>query len=219
MSDAENGGNVGGGNAGGNRNNNSQQPNSQNAQTWYFYNPTMVNQGKLDFQKRWGRRKNEDNWRRSNRTVLATAESDEYDYAADDSISNANASAEAADSMADTAAADSIAEDPHTREFYLKQIPFTPEAKTACHDIIQDGLYNAGLIEKDKLEDFPLAAKTLKRLQREYPEFEKMADVYYQLFLLYSRWNKPAEADAYRALMAQQYPDDAMTQRAFRKGH
>lgn len=38
-----------------------------------------------------------------------------------------------------------------------------------------------------------------------------MADVYYQLFLLYSRWNKPAEADAYRALMAQQYPDDAMT--------
>ena len=56
-----------------------------------------------------------------------------------------------------------------------------------------------------------------------------MADVYYQLFLLYSRWNKPAEADAYRALMAQQYPDDAMTRlindpdfernRAFRKGH
>lgn len=205
---SENDGNVGGGNAGGNRNNNSQQPNSQNAQTWYFYNPTMVNQGKLDFQKRWGRRKNEDNWRRSNRTVLATAESDEYDYAADDSISNANASTEVADS---TAAADSIAEDPHTREFYLKQIPFTPEAKTACHDIIKDGLYNAGLIEKDKLEDFPLAAKTLKRLQREYPEFEKMADVYYQLFLLYSRWNKPAEADAYRALMAQHYPDDAMT--------
>ena len=205
-----NGGNAG--NAGGsnNRNNSPSQPNGQNNQMWYFYNPTVVNQGKQDFQKRWGRRKNEDNWRRSNRTVIASAESDEFDYAADDSIRNAETEA-GNDSTGNIAANDSIKDDPHTREFYLKQIPFTAEAKAACHETIQDGLYNAGIIEKDKLEDFPLAARTLTRLQRDYPQFEKMADVYYQLFLLYSRWNKPAEADAYRKLMVQQFPSDAMT--------
>ena len=33
--------------------------------TFYFYSPTTVSQGKQDFQKRWGNRPNEDNWRLS----------------------------------------------------------------------------------------------------------------------------------------------------------
>lgn len=78
--------------------NNRPQQGQQN-KSWYFYDPMTVNQGKLDFQKQWGRRKNEDNWRRSNRTVLADIADDTYDYAAEDSI------AAAADSAA-TAAAD-----------------------------------------------------------------------------------------------------------------
>jgi len=35
--------------------------------SWYFYNPQLVEQGKMDFQRKWGRRKLEDNWRRRNR--------------------------------------------------------------------------------------------------------------------------------------------------------
>ncbi len=176
---------------------------------WYFYNPLMVTQGKQDFRKIWGQRKNEDNWRRSNRSVLA-AESEEYDYAAEDSLANTDEATE--DSVAtSTEKTDSAANDPHERAYYLSQIPFSEEAKTACHEIIKDGLYNAAAIEKDKLEDFPLAAKTYNRLITDYPDFDKMEEVYYQLFLLYSRWGRPEEAERYKHLMATNYPESAIT--------
>ena len=194
------------------------RPATQNNQTnvggnqqWYFYNPMLVMQGKQTFKKQWGNRKLEDNWRRSNRTVVPTNTGEGIDYEAEDSIRLAE---ERADSiaLAEEARAtqpDSAQNDPHQREYYLKDIPFTEEAKAASDLIIMDGLYNAGLIEKDKLEDFPLASKTLTRLTDQYPTFEKMDDVYYQLFLLYSRWGKPSEAAAMKARLAELYPESA----------
>lgn len=172
---------------------------------WYFYNPMVVSQGKQAFQRQWGRRTLEDNWRRSNRTVLASLDDGGVDYEAEDSIRLAE---ERADSIAEAmeAVADSAQNDPHQREYYLKQIPFTPEAVAASNEIIKDGLYHAGLIEKDQLEDFPLAAATLERLVRDFPDFQPMDDVYYNLFLLYSRWNKPVEAAGWRARLADEYP-------------
>jgi hypothetical protein len=35
---------------------------------WYFYNQTALTFGRTEFHKRWGDRKLEDNWRRSNKT-------------------------------------------------------------------------------------------------------------------------------------------------------
>lgn len=179
---------------------------------WYFYNPMLVAQGKQDFRKTWGNRKNEDDWRRSNKTVLANLESDEIDYAAEDSLAALQDSLDALPSHSETAsAADSIANDPHNREYYLKQIPFSEEAKTESHRIIKDALYNAGLIEKDKLEDFPLAAKTLTRLCTDYPDCPEREDAIYQLFLLYSRWGNHEQAAHYKSLLARDYPNGAMT--------
>ena len=34
---------------------------------WYFYNPSFVTQGKSEFERKWGARKLEDNWRRQNK--------------------------------------------------------------------------------------------------------------------------------------------------------
>ena len=178
-------------------------------QTWYFYNPMLVMQGKQDFAKQWGNRKNEDNWRRANKTVVMMETAEGYDYEAEDSIRAMQDSIDAIAQEPDSALRPE--DDPHRREYYLKQIPFTPEAKEASNLIIMDGLYNAGIIEKDELEDFPLAAGTLGRIVRQYPTFDKLQDTYYQLFLLYSRWGKQAEANHYRNLMAQQFPDSSTT--------
>lgn len=206
----ENGGNMGG--AANNR-----QPSLSNQQqgdnkAWYFYNPTLVMQGKQDFQKQWGRRKNEDNWRRSNRSVLAVENFEGYDYEAEDSLAAAQAIADSiAAAESETEVSDSLVNDPHQREYYLQQIPFTPEAKASSDEIIMDGLYNAGIIEKDKLGDFPLAEKTLTRLYTQYPSFEKLCDVYYQLFLLYSRWQQPERANEFRQMMQAQFPESDTT--------
>lgn len=181
----------------------------QNAsQTWYFYNPMLVMQGKEDFRKRWGNRKNEDDWRRSNKTVLSYgAEEEEAELT--DSAQAAQDSIAALEEKADTVVAPE--NDPHKREYYLKQIPFTEEAKQASNLLIMDGLYNAGIIEKDELEDFPLAASTLGRIVKQYPTFDRLQDTYYQLFMLYSRWGRTTEAGRYRDLMAEQFPDSTTT--------
>lgn len=181
------------------------------AGTFYFYNPQLVQQGKERFRQQWGARKNEDNWRRTNRTVLAEPNNpDEDDAQPTDSALQAQAGA---DSISQ-ARADSLSQDennPLKRAYYLKQIPFTPEAKAASDDIIMNALHQAGVIEKDDLGDLPLAERTLTRLVHQYPQYQHTHDAYYQLFLLYLRWGKPAMADRYRNLMAQHYPQSDTT--------
>lgn len=201
-------------NNGANTSSTTSRPNiQQNNKAWYFYNPTVVMQGKQDFVSRWGKRKNEDNWRRSNRTVIAMDSGEGFDYEADDSLQAAQDSlAQVEDQREEGAEAnDSVANDPHQREYYLKDIPFTDEAREASDKVIMDALYNAGLIEKDELEDFPLAASTLERITKQYPTYEQLADVYYQLFLLYSRWGRTDRATLMRQYMAQHFADDERT--------
>ena len=176
--------------------------------SWYFYNQTAVTQGKQTFKRTWGNRKLEDHWRRSNRTVVEFTADDADDEAA--LADSASADALAADSVAEEKEL-TAAEDPHNRAYYMAQIPFTDEQKEAAHAIIQESLYEAALIEKDQLEDFPLAERTFTRLYSDYPKFEKMEEVYYQLFLLYSRWGQTARANEFRDLLATYYPESDIT--------
>ena len=189
---------------------------SQNAQgnkAWYFYNPMLVMQGKQQFAQIWGKRKNEDDWRRSNRTVVQMDDHEGFDYEADDSLQAVRDSLNAIADSTDVAAegTDSLQNDPHQREYYLKQIPFTEEARVASDAIITDGLYNAGVIEKDDLEDFALAANTLERVVTQYPKCDQLADAYYQLFLLYSRWGRKDKAEEMRNKMATYFAEDERT--------
>ena len=199
----------------GNRN---QRPNAnqqQNTQTkdgqWYFYNQMAVNQGKQAFQRQWGKRENTDNWQRVNVTVLgaATFDADEAELPADSLV--------AADSLnvdslaASKALTDSLAADPHHREFYLAQIPFTEEQLSESNAIIKEGLYQSGVIFKDKLDNLPLARKQLVRLTTQYPDYEQMDQTWYHLFLLYSRMGLLAEADSCLDRMKADYPESDWT--------
>ena len=62
------------------------QPAIGGKQDWYFYNPQLVEQGKAEFQRLWGRRKLEDNWRRKNKTVVALDDFEEVDYSEPEDI-------------------------------------------------------------------------------------------------------------------------------------
>lgn len=169
--------------------------------SWYFYNTQLVAQGKKDFQQKWGRRKLEDNWRRANKSVLAETTFEEYNYDDDEQPADSLAS----DSTG-VALADSVVTDIHDRMYYLQQIPFSDEQKVESDDIIKEALFNAGIIYKDKLEDFSLAEKTLKRLADQYPDYSGMDLVYYNFYLMYSRWKKPELAELYKAKLTEEFP-------------
>ena len=171
--------------------------------SWYFYNPQLVAQGKKDFQQKWGRRKLEDNWRRANKSVLADEADEGVDYDEDESM-------EFSDSIvSDTTAvalADTLVTDPHDRMYYLQQIPFTEEQLMESNAILQEALFNAGIIYKDRLEDFGLAEKTFGRLNSQFPDFARTDEVYYNMYLMYSRWRHWDDAERYRSLLSEEYP-------------
>ena len=166
---------------------------------WYFYNQVAVNQGKQTFQRQWGKRENVDNWQRINQTVVRFDTPTENSEAPDDQDNLDNA--EPTDSLAaqegtDTPeGADSLAADPHNREYYLAQIPFTEEQLAESDNIIKDGLFHSGVIFKDKLDNLRLSEKQLLRLTRSYSDFEQTDEVWYHLFLLYSRLGQYEEAE------------------------
>nr|MDE6198203.1 tetratricopeptide repeat protein [Muribaculaceae bacterium] len=61
---------------GGLQDNSTQQFNINSDNSWYFYNTATKNAGKTDFQKRWGSRKLEDDWRRRNKATFNTNDLD-----------------------------------------------------------------------------------------------------------------------------------------------
>ena len=194
-------------------NNNSPQKNNENSTDtpangqWYFYSPLTVSQGKAQFQKLWGKRDNVDNWQRINKTVVANAAgAEEMTDEQRDSLAQA---AEQEELLKQTS--DSAVNDPHRREYYLAQIPFTPEQLAESNKLLEDGLYHAGVIFKDKLDNLPLSRKSLLRLVDNHPDYAHLDDAYYHLYLLYSRERKPKMAQTYLQKLKAEYPESQWT--------
>ena len=193
-----------------NRNNTAQtqQNNRQNA-VWYFYNAMAVQQGKQAFEKLWGKRENTDNWQRVNKTVVGNLNGDadmELTEEQKDSIAKAEQAQDSLEQLKDSAQ-----NDPHKREYYLVQIPFTEDQVATSNLTIMDGLYNSGVIFKDKLDNLDLSKKQFTRLETQYPDFEQKADMYYHLFLLYSRLGQHDVAAGYVEKLKAEYPENQWT--------
>lgn len=179
--------------------------NSDNS--WYFYNTATKNAGKTEFQKRWGSRKLEDNWRRRNKASFNT---DDFDAATAEGGEDGDAPTDAENETPATEADEkepAAADDPHKPEYYLAQIPQTDEEKATAHEVIQEGLYNMGVILKDKLEDFPASLAEFDRLLADYPDNIYRLDAYYNLYLMFMRQGKEAEAERYRQLILRDFAE------------
>ncbi|MFR0834919.1 MAG: hypothetical protein ACLSG8_00675 [Barnesiella sp.] len=103
-------------------------------------------------------------------------------------------------------AAMAAANDPKKREFYLKQIPFTPDEIKTANEIIAEGLYNMGLILNNKLEDFEASIESFNTLDKRYPENPYKLDMYYNMYLMYMRMNNKPMAEVYRAKIRELFP-------------
>lgn len=181
--------------------------NSDNS--WYFYNQATVTAGKTDFQRRWGSRKLEDDWRRRNKASFAF-DSGEQDEESHDDEENPDdgTGGQSAEEKAD---AEEIERqnDPHYVEYYLKQIPKDDKERAVANDVIQEGMYNMGVILKDKLEDFPAAEEMFGRLLERYPDNVYRLDTYYNLYLMFVRNGDNAKAERYRLLIVNDFPDSS----------
>jgi len=167
---------------------------------WYFYNTGLMRSGELDFQKKWGKRKLEDNWRRTNKTASLFA-----DEAALATTTTASSSINAVDSTAKASRARATS-DVKKPEFYLSQIPVTKAQIEKSSAETATALYNIGLIYADKIEDLPLAIKAFQEFFRRYPSDARVADTYYKSYMIELKLENQSEAQLYRNKLITEFP-------------
>ena len=186
------------------------QPTAGQQGLWYFYNPQAVSQGKQAFERQWGRRENVDNWRRNNRTVVKLDDltEPEGDEVMTDSLGNV---IEPVEGETPEEQADSAALDPHNREYYLAQIPFTEEQLAASNALLSDGLMNGGVIFKDKLDNLRKSEQYLSRLTRDFTDYARNDEALYHLWQLYSRQGRTAMARDCLNRLKRDYPESQWT--------
>ncbi|MDR0836274.1 MAG: hypothetical protein LBN11_06845 [Tannerella sp.] len=175
--------------------------------SFYFYNPQIVAQGKTQFQNKWGKRPLTDNWRRRDKkmALMQTDENQENAQKNDSSNNLPDISENVADSL--SLPLDSLSNDPKSREYYLQQIPMTEEDMEASNIIVADGMYNMGMIYKDKLEDMNLSVGTFEALEKRFPENEYRLEYYYQIYLMALRYKDTELAEKYKNKLIAEFSD------------
>ena len=174
---------------------------------FYFYNSQVVAQGKTQFENKWGKRTLEDNWRRRNkRTTLLPTDDDPNITAATGQPGETNDP-----SVTQQSAENEAAQDPKTREYYLQQIPLTEDDLMASNIIIINGLFNMGMIYKDKLEDVSLSVEMFEELNSRFPGNVYRLEFYYQIYLMALRFKDTELAEKYKTLLMNEFPADDYT--------
>lgn len=177
---------------------------AENNGSWYFYNNALVAQGIRQFQEKWGNRKDQDDWRRNNKSATAQflQKTDSIPQSSDDSLplGNADGNEEPAKYSSE-----------YDQSTYRANIPFTPEQKKQCKEILTDALLGAGLIYKDNLAEYDMAEQMLTRISFDYPYCKEDLQSLYNLFLLYSLTGNYKKAQACKDSLAARYPDDRIT--------
>ena len=187
--------------------------NSDNS--WYFYNTATRNAGRTEFQRRWGSRKLEDNWRRRNKATFSVDDFNDTGEESDDTGEETENTGDETGSEGTDPTADAMAErasDPHFPEYYLAQIPLTEADKTTSHEVIQEGLYNMGVILKDKLEDYTAARTQFDRLLRDYPDNIYRLETYQNIYLMLMRTGLRDQAETFRLMLVREFPESPQGQ-------
>lgn len=157
---------------------------------WYFYNPISITQGMKDFQLKWGRRRNEDNWRRRNKASSMGMETNEV-------VAENKQEKDTKKKVVDN----------KSREFYLQNLPMTDSLLEISRKRVIDGYYYGGIIYHDDLNDAQQSIDLYEKMLQRFPETAYTPAVCYKLFKMYTELKNEAKATFYRNQLISRYPD------------
>ena len=156
---------------------------------FYFYNPTTVAFGKVEFKKTWGERSLGGNWRLS---------SGKSDLKENDTLNGKIPTAENALALEKT-------KQEYTADYYLKQLP---TSKTELDSIVKERnfvYYQLGVVYKEKFKEYDLASNKLEQLLKNNPEEKLVLPAMYNLFKIY-QITDAGKAEEMRKRISAQYP-------------
>lgn len=163
---------------------------NQSGNTFYFSNEKTRSKGFEEFKRLWGTRENEDNWRRSEKVVLATMLDEKGEEVPVDSL----------------AAEEKEPVDPFATETLSKNIPVGDSAIAASQKRLVAALYSAGMIYKDQLNEPDLASKQFQSIIDRSFENEYKVMAAYQLYKMNEKSNT-AEAEVQKNYILNYYPN------------
>jgi tetratricopeptide (TPR) repeat protein len=168
---------------------------------WYFYNPASIAAGVNEFQKKWGLRKLEDNWRRTDKESEMIVEEEGEE---DSGITSIDSLAEAQKALSDSL---SRLDAGKRKEAYLKAIPEGNSAIKESNIKLTEAYYNVGIIYKEQLANNKESVKAFETLDSRFPENKYKLPSYYNLYRLYIALNDSAGAEKYRNYLLTNYPE------------
>lgn len=157
---------------------------------WYFYNQTALTFGRTEFRRRWGERRFEDNWRRSNKARVTVQQV-------------AGGQEETTGTKTDTSKAVNNYKKP---EFYLKNLPVNDSLIAISNEKIAAAYFNAGKVFAEKIYDKQKAAESYETLLKRFPDNELAPEVLYDLYRLYKDGDYQ-KSEITRQRLLEKYPD------------
>lgn len=154
--------------------------NTSNKGKWYFYNSQALGFGVANFQKTWGTRPLEDNWRISDKTISTT------NNATVDDVDKVNPRYEL--------------------ETYIDAIPQNKKIIEILKIERNEALYQLGLIYKEQFKNNDLAIENLERLLKITPDKKLELPISYHLYQIYKEKADVTQADKYKNIILQNYP-------------
>ncbi|NDE09970.1 MAG: tetratricopeptide repeat protein [Chitinophagia bacterium] len=173
---------------------------------WYFYNSSLKSKGLADFKRKWGTRKNSDNWRRKNavetpvnnlnQSFTNNTNPNDIDKAADPSLSTESANK----NPNDTSLQKEI-----SFESLLANIPLTVESMNSSNKLLAKSLFELAQLYQQDLEDYEQAIIEYEHSLKRYPDSLYDGELYLGLSFCYSKLGKKDKAAEYKKLLSQNF--------------
>ena len=173
---------------------------------WYFYNSSLKSKGLTDFKRKWGSRKNTDNWRRKNAIETAVNNSNQsltnnitpndIDKAAGPSLSIGSTNKNPKDTTLQKEL---------SYEALLANIPLTIESMNASNNLLANNLYELAQLYQQELEDFEQAIIQYELSLKRYPDSLYKGELYLGLYFCYSKLGREDKAAQYKQLLTQKF--------------
>lgn len=165
------------------------------ASTFYFYNPTTVAYGQIEFKKNWGKRTSNGYWRM---TVTASNTLDNQTNPSDDIVLK-------------TATPETTIEEKYSIEYYLKQLPTDAKELDSMNRERNFAYYQLGVIYKEKFKEYVLAAAKLEKVLQQNPEEKLVLPTLYNLYKIY-QITAIEKAEAIKKNIVTQFPNSRYAQ-------
>ncbi len=162
---------------------------------WYFYNKNSRQKGLTDFESKWGKRPNTDNWRRST-AITANSRGRNTQQPIDAGSNNQKTTPE---------------ETEITFDGLNEKLPLTTEKMQQSNDSVQAAMFDAGMVYIQELEDCTAGTETFEELRNRFPRHTKMEDILFNLYYCYNKHGETLKAAAIKKLMNEQYAGSNLT--------